>query len=326
MPTKQTPLVETLPYAAGQTRTLALPRSGSIHHLDLRLQIQYDVTNGDPGYDQDFLAKLIAGLAIRDGQGHTWWSCGDGRQLYWWDYLLYRGMVRMDAMSVAVANDNLAEAFFPIHFGVNPLNSFDPTAGIPALELGQLALEVTWRDAETLVTTAANFAVDAATITVTPAELTGPEYQAVRRSMLRPMVRWERYDIAAAQGELGIHRELPAGNILRQTALLVLDADGTRMDYIAGDRDVTEVGLVKVLENTVPFREAWQTLRGRNQGRYGLPAMTGWEGVAMLNWGQVAGDVAMDLRARLPGQDVIGFTTVDTGGDIYLLHLAYAQV
>jgi len=144
--------------------------------------------------------------------------------------------------------------------------------------------------------------------------------------MLRPLVRWERYPIAAAQGEIGIHRELPAGNVLRQTALLVLDSDDTRMDYIAGDRDVTEVGYVKVLENTIPFRDAWQSLRGRNQGRYGLPAMTGWEGVAMVNWGQVAGDIALDLRGRLPGQDVIGFTTVDTGGAIYLLHIAYAQV
>ncbi|KKM85451.1 hypothetical protein LCGC14_1288910 [marine sediment metagenome] len=324
MPTKQTALVETLPYAAAQTRSLALPRNGSIHHLDLRLQIQYDVTNGDPGYDEDFLAKLISSLAIRDGQGHTWWACGDGRQLYWWAYQLYQGQVRMDTLATGVNNNLLAEAFFPIHFGVNPLNPFDPTAGIPALDLGQLALEVTWRDAENLVTTAANFAVDSATITVTPAELTGREYQAVRPTMLRPMTRWEKYDIAAAQGELGVRRELPAGIILRQTSLLVLDGDDSRMDYIAGDRDVTEVGLVKVLENTVPFREAWQTLRGRNQGRYGLPAMTNWEGVALVNWGQLAGDVAMDLRTRLPGQDVIGFTTVDTGGDIYLLHHALA--
>ena len=93
MATKQTPIVQTLPYAAGQTRSLALPKVGSIHHLDLRLQIQYDVTTGDPGYDQDFLAKLIGAIGIRDGQGHTWWSCGDGRQLFWWAYMLYQGQV-----------------------------------------------------------------------------------------------------------------------------------------------------------------------------------------------------------------------------------------
>ncbi len=325
-PTKQTPIVETLPYAAGQSRSLALPRIGSIHHLDLRLQLQYDVANGDPGYDQDFIAKLIGGLAIRDGQGHTWWACGDGRQLYWWNYLIYQGQVRMDAMSVSVANNQLAEAFFQIHFGVNPMNPFDPSAGIPAKELGSLSLEITWRDAENLVTTAANFNMDALTVTVTPAELTGPEYEAVRRTMLQPSARWERYDIAAAQGEIGVRRELPAGNILRHTALLVLDADDTRMNVVTdADKDVTEVGYVKVPENTIPFREAWQTLRGRNAARLGLPAMTSWEGVAMVDWGQIAGDIALDLRRRGGGSDVIGFTTVDTGGGIYLLHIAYTQ-
>ena len=325
MPTKRTPIVETLPYAAGQTRALALPRIGSIHHLDLRLQLQYDVTTADPGYNQDFIAKLIAGLAIKDGQGRTWWACGDGRQLYWWNYLLTQGMARMDAMSVSVANDQLAEALFQIHFGHTPRNPFDPSAGIPAKELASLSLEITWRDAENLVTTPANFNMDAMTVTVTPAELTEREYEVARRTMLLPNVRFERYPIAAAQGEVAVHRELPAGSVLGKTALLVLDADDTRMDWIAGDRDVTEVGYIKVPENTTPFREAWQTLRGRNMANLGLPAMTNWEGVAMVDWGEIAGDIALDLQRRGGGSDVIGFSTVDTGGSIYLLHIAYAR-
>jgi len=315
MATKRVPLVETLDYAANAPRTLALERVGLITHLDLRFRMQYD-TAAAPAPAEDAFARIIKGLAIRDGQGHTWDAIGDGRQLYWKNYFQYQGQVRMDALSTTASQaDLIAEMLLQIHFGVNPLNAFDPTSGIPAAELGQLALEITWGAASDLGT---DYSIDSITTRVTPATiLVGDQYNKVRPNILRPNNRWEKVDVAAVIGEIGLRRELPAGSILRKTNLLVVASNNNR-----SNADVTEVGYIQALENVISFRENWETLRARAQAKYGLPALP--TGVAQLDWGEIAGDVALDLRGRLPGLDLIGFTTGVTGGDIWILHTAYS--
>lgn len=319
MTTKQTPLVETLDYAENATRSLALERVGLITDLELRVKFQTDKTD-TPTIKEDALARIIKGIAIRDGQGHTWWACGDGRQLHWLNYLQFNGQVRMDTPSTT-ETDYVSEALWHIHFGVNPLNPFDPSAGIPAVELGQLALEISWGAATDIA--AADLTIDSGTVYVTPATiLSGPQYNAVRKNVLLPSVRWEKYDIAAAIGNLGVLRELPAGTMLRKTLVMVMDGDDTRM-VTPTDADVTEVGYIKALENTIPWKANWIALEGDMQSRLGLAAKP--VGVAMVNWGNIVGDAALDLRGRLPGYDYLGFTTVDTGGDIWLLHLAYTK-
>ena len=319
MTTKRTPLVETLDYAASQTKSLALERVGLITDLELRMRFQTD-TSDTPTIKEDALARIIKGIAIRDGQGHTWWACGDGRQLHWLNSLQFGGQVLMDTPPTS-GTDNISEALWHIHFGVNPKNPFDPSSGIPALELGQLALEITWGSATDLA--AASLTIDSGVVYVTPATiLAGPQYNAIRPGILLPNVRWEKYDIAAAIGELGVQRALPAATLLRKTLVIVTDADDTRM-VTPTDQDVTEVGYFKALENTTPWRQNWIALEGDLQSRLGLAAKP--VGVGMVNWGNIVGDAALDLRGRLPGYDYIGFTTVDTGGDIWLLHLAYTQ-
>lgn len=319
MTTKRTPLVETLDYAANATRTLALERVGLITDLELRVVFQTDKTD-TPTIKEDALARIIKGISIKDGQGHTWWACGDGRQLHWLNYLQYQGQVRMDSPSVS-QTDYISEALWHIHFGVNPKNPFDPSAGIPAVELGQLALEISWGSATDIA--ASNLSIDSGTVYVTPATiLSGPQYNAARRNLLLPNVRWEKYDIAAAVGALGVTRELPAGTMLRKTLIMVVDGDDTRM-VTGTDEDVTEVGYIKALENTIPWKANFTALEGDLQSRLGLASKP--VGVVMVDWGEIVGGAALDLRGRLPGYDYLGFTTVDTGGDIWLLHLAYSK-
>ncbi|GAH85530.1 unnamed protein product, partial [marine sediment metagenome] len=145
-------------------------------------------------------------------------------------------------------------------------------------------------------------------ITVTPAVvLAGDQYNAVRPGLLLPNNRWEKVDIAAVQGEIGLRRELPAGSILRKTNLMVTDGAAAEAD-VRSDDDVSEVGYIKALENIVAFRESWTTLLSRAQAKYGLPSLP--SGIARIDWGEVAGDVALDLRGRLPGIDLLGFTTL----------------
>ncbi|MBA7525960.1 hypothetical protein ES705_18120 [subsurface metagenome] len=312
MTTKRVPLVETLPYAAGATRTLGLERVGLITHLDLLLRLNATFTDS---IREDGMARIIKGLAIRDGQGHTWDAYGDGRQLYWKNYLQYQGQVRMETPATGVN----AYALFQIHFGPNPLNPFDPISGIPAVELGQLALEVTWG-----AITVLGSGVSALTgeITVTPAVvLAGPQYNAVRPALLLPNNRWEKVDIGAVIGEIGLRRELPAGAILRKTDIMVTDGAAAEAD-VRSDDDVSEVGYIKALENVVAFRESWETLLGRAQAKYGLPSLP--SGITRIDWGEVAGDVALDLRGRLPGLDLLGFTTKTATGDIWIAHSAYS--
>lgn len=319
MTTKRTPLVATLDYAANATRALTLERVGLITDLELRMVFQTD-TSDTPTIKEDALARIIKSIAIKDGQGRTWWACGDGRQLHWLNYLQYQGQVRMDTPPTS-GTDNVSEALWHIHFGVNPRNVFDPSAGIPAVELGQLELEISWGAATDLA--AASLTIDSGTVYATPATiLAGPEYNAVRKNLLLPNVRWEKYDIASALGNLGVTRELPAGTLLRKTMLMIVDGDDTRM-VTPTDEDVTEVGYIKALENIIPFKVNWIALEGDMQSRLGLAAKP--VGVAMVNWGEIVGGAALDLRGRLPGHDYIGFTTVDTGGDIWLLHLAYSK-
>lgn len=312
MTTKRVPLVEPLPYAASATRSLALEKIGLITHLDLLLRLNATYTGS---LRQDAMARIIKGLAIRDGQGHTWEAYGDGRQLYWKNYLQYQGQVRLDAPATTVDG----YAHFQIHFGPNPLNPFDPISGIPAVELGQLALEVTW-GAITVFGSGVTALVGE--IRVTPAViLAGEQYNTVRPGLLLPNNRWEKVDIAAVTGEIGLRRELPAGSILRKTSFVVTDGAAAEAD-VRSDVEVSEIGYIQALENIVAFREGWRALLSRAQSKYGLPALP--SGIAQIDWGEVAGDVALDLRGRLPGLDLLGFTTLTSTGDIWIAHSAYS--
>lgn len=315
--TKQVPLVSTIDYAPSATRSISLERVGVITDLVLRVRVQYDTAAGATALE-DALARIIKGIAIRDGQGHSWWACGDGRQLHWLNYMQYQGQVRMDAVTTAVGTDKVAEALWRIHFGVNPLNAFDPSAGIPADELAQLSLEVTWGTAADFGT---NQTIDSGTVYVTPSVILAdgsPGYAAVKAGMLRPSVRWEKYDISAVVGELGIRRELPVATMLHKTALLIVDASDNR-----SNDEVGEVGFYRALENTTPWRMDWTSLTGYTQARYGLPALP--TGIAMVQWGQIAGNAALDLRGRSTGYDYLAFSSLTSTGDIWLLHLAYTK-
>lgn len=312
MTTKRVPQVATLDYTANTTVSKALERTGLITHLDLLLTVNQDYAAGS--LQEQALIELIASLAIKDGEGHTWFSVGDGRQLYWKNFIEYQGQVMLDTPQDGDSGA-VDYAMLQIHFGKEPLNPFDPSSGIPAKELAQLTLEVTWANAAAV---GSGVTINSASIKITPAIiLAGPQYDAVRPHILLPSFRWEKHDVASVMGDLGLEKDLPAGTILKYTDLMVVDSSDDRTDS-----EVTEVGYKKILENTIPFKEAWQTLRGRMRARYGLTADP--SGIARINWGEIAGDVALDLRGRLTGYDKLGFTTAVGSGDIWLLHTAYA--
>lgn len=310
------PLTYTLPqkhtYAANAVTTVELPISGYIPQIDLL--VRENITTASAVLKGDAMARLIKSIQIRSSQSKNWWYTTDQRQHKYLAYLNLRGQIQEDTLP-ATGGPADYYALYPIHWGVNWFDPHDKSVILPARETQNLVMDVTWGQATDLGT---NTTVNSADITLTIHEL-ALDAMETRESawpagLLVPRMEPVILTPGGTFANLGYEYNIPTGDTLVQTVIMVVDTNDARSDL-----DVTEVGLRFPKRRETPFAVDWDQLKYANRANLSLPAAV--PGVVLWDWKTVTRRPAgLDASAFMIGDCKLIFTVGVATGKIHLLH------
>ena len=316
------PMPSTIAYSSGQHVTLDLPRTGIITHIDLEINLNYD--SGDVE-KEDEIKNLLASITVRDGQARTYFHASDGRLLAFLNQFQARGADLVDTLVADNSGSSLtARANFKIHFGDNPSDKIDPSAGIAADELSALVLDIEWGTTASLWTTVGNGVINSCVITVTPTIIGAdtPSYDAIRSGLLIPTFRSVIYTPTGAFSSLSFEQDLP-NIMLDKTLFIAIDENDFRENNV-----VTEVAYRDAKENRVLWEVdfiPW-TRRLVDQGLPGAGLAGVITGVGFIDWQAITADAALDLRNRMATWDKLAWSTGEggSGQTIAVIHKGWS--
>ena len=306
---RSVPMPATIAFSSGQHVVLDLPRTGIITHLDIEMNLNYD--SGDVE-KEDEIKNLIASIQIRDGRGNSFFQASDGRLLAFLNQFQARGVDLVDSLVADNSSSALtARANFKIHFGDDPSDRLDPSAGIAADELSSLVLDIGWGTAASLWDTVGNGVINSCVLTVTPTIVMAdtPSYAAIRSALLTPQFRSVIFTVTGAFAALSFEQDLPS-MMLDKSLFIALDENDRH------NRIVWEVDFIPWTRRLV---DEWLTAAGL-AGRI--------NGVGFIDWQAITADVALDLRNRMATWDKIAWTTGEggSGQTIAVLHKGYSGI
>ena len=312
-------LAEVIAYEANKTKSIGLPRSGYITHIDLNLVLNVSTGTAGGTPKTDGLWRIIKALRIEAEGGRIFYAFPDGRVQKFKQILEYGSQFHEDSLPTAANVTQDVKAQIKLHTGLNPLDPFDPSIPIPADDLSQLKLSVLWGSESDL---GDGYTVNSGQIEVTVAQLIF-EGEAEKRSIypegpaIPKMTDVER-SITSTQSDLREQFDLPTGDVLMRTYVMVTDSND---DY--SDAEVSELGVVFAREKETPYRVKWDQARFEDRARYGLTSTL--SGRVAVDYEDVTGNpLGIDLSGYETGEVKLGFTTVKTGGRIRLLHVHVA--
>jgi len=314
MGTKKTPLVETLGFQANSTTTKKLPQSGFDCQYELLFTLGYD-SSTDYSAAEDAFARIVKGVAIKDGEGKTWLSYGDGRQLYYKNFLMRQGNVRMDTPETNVSGQT-AKMLLILHPGLKPLTTFDKSCGVPTRGLTDPSIEVTW-GSHTDTESAGTLTINSLDVSITPATYLPGQIPSGADTFVYNARHLSSKPGGETYSNLSWEVELPTGNMVKASYIIVLDSAGDRSNTA-----VSEVGFKRITENMIPYKAAWSDMQDRLQTILGLSSVP--NGVGMINWTEEVEHPMLNLTDRMRGEDKLCFTTAETGITILVFQQAYA--
>jgi len=324
-------VIDTIAFSASTKVGVDLPRDRLITEIDLLFEVQHD--NGSAVTEsQDAFYKMLGGLSIEGSGGVQFLNLNDARLLHFLNQLDYQGTFHAPHIDDgASGNDKTAKVPLRIHFGNNPLNPFDLSAGIRAEDLSELKLYVSWPAADrggTGITT------DTASLVrlmvkgvqgLTPGE---------RARVAVPKVGQTDHTIAATATDLGKTFDLPTGAHLRRSLIMLLDNTAAPND-VRNDTRITEMGLIlPKQQNRRPFVCSWYQARFHTLGRHGgevaqddgttlddpTVAITPEIGIVLLDYREftvmTADPWGLNMVSAAEGDVKLGFTIVTANGTI----------
>ena len=222
------------------------------------------------------------------------------------------------------ASNQTARANFSIHFGDDPSDTLDPSAGIPADLLSSLVLDIEWGTSAALWDTVGNGVINSAVLTVTPTIVNAgsASYNAILPTLLRPQFRAVTYTPGGAFSSLGFQQDLPQ-MMLDKTMFIGLDENNVREDNIT-----TEVAYIDNHKNTTLWETDFIPWARRLVGKW-LPSLglaNRRTGVGFIDWQEITADAVLDLRDRMSTWDKIAWTTGEggSGQTIAVVHKGYS--
>jgi len=234
-----------------------------------------------------------------------------GRWAYVKAYYDYPKAPRKDPLPTDTSKPDMY-AVIPLHFGLNPLDKFDPTAVIPAKDLSSLQLQILWGSAGDV---ADNFSIDAADITVTIYEL---KELPVDKKVV-PEVFTQDIVVDAAYSGLGFQVGIQNDKVLGQ--LYMIQTDGfPPLDANRTNAVVTEFAFFDNYRNEEIFRITWQQELEDDRKRYNKDPL---DGVAILDPVEIIG-APLFYTGERSNTYALKMTTTTTGG-LVLVYFGYAE-
>lgn len=323
-------LSDTLDYTANTTVKVDIPETGYIAEIILLMELAI-TPDSVVSAAQDALARIIDSIKITAAGGKNYFSVEDGRQALYLAYHQYQGQLLHDALPSAGAGATTVRMVIPIHFGLDPFDPFDKSIVIPAAELSNLKLEVTWGAASDLGT---GFTVGTSRIRILVRELTlekGETRDKIWPGGINvPLYESRSIDIVSTASNLGLTDEIPVGSMLHSVLGIVVDSSNDRSDV-----NVTEIGTKYPKLALEEYRvDNMYALKAMNRKQFLLPGTiigqpTNWlsdlAGCFLFRFEEVTGRaIGMDLATAMSGDVLLGFTVSVGSGKILLLYRSIA--
>ena len=141
MNTRSRTLTEKITFEANKTKSISLPRDAYITRIDIlaKFTITTNATTA-PTYNDDDILRLIKNIRVVSGS--TPFVDAPARWLYYKAYYEFPTAPRKDSPPTGTGATADVYVLIPIHFGVMPMNKYDPTCVLAAKEKSSLTLEV----------------------------------------------------------------------------------------------------------------------------------------------------------------------------------------
>lgn len=302
-------------FVPSTTTRVELPRSGFITHLDHLLRVDLNTAAAATAVE-DGLSRLVSAYRIRAAGAKSFFDVNDGRLWHFWNMHRYLGQIHVDAIPTGVAASTIVRQIMPLHWGFDPLNLFDAKVVIPARDIQNLQSELVWGAAADIgvnqTITSADFTLTVHEISLEPGETVASFWT---QGFLLP--RFEsRSTPITVQANLGFEDDVPVGDTLFQTLLLVLAAAGTR-----SDAEASEVGVKFPKTRETPLQVQWQTKLKQSRYLFSLPATL--VGTFLLPWEQISRNpFGLDLKLAQAGDVKLALSTILGTGTFRRMHYA----
>lgn len=310
-------LDETIDFAANSSRGIDLPESGYITELNITTTL--NITAGTSvSAAEDAFSRVIKGAKITSGGAKNYFSISDGRQWYYWNYLNYQGRIYIDSLPSAGSTAN-ATGTFVIHWGLDPYVESDRTIVLPCVELQNTRLELTWGSGSDLGTGyTINAASSSAQVEVTELVLgAGTLRTSIWETLIFPRFEAIVSPVTSTYSNLARMHNVPVGDALLQTVVLMLDSSGNRTNTY-----FTEVGVRFPKERRTPYHKSTTTFLNENYRR--LRLLSRLTGAGMIKWSEITErERGIDLRGMSPGDVCTAYTVASANGTLHELHIMF---
>lgn len=318
-------IVDTMAWSASGASQLAIPRNGFITHLENFIQVTY-TEGGSLVMKQDHFARLLRAARLEASGRRSYFSVTSGLQWYWFSKFQYGGRISEDTPvdSGGTPSGVLTYGALPLHFGTSPLDLFDRTIPIPAVNLQDLTLSVDWAAATAMGT---DFTITAAKLYTTVYEVVleaGDSEAALwPEGIVTPRFESAKDTVAADYDNYSYDYELPVGDVLHSTLILARNATSDARS----DAHLTQVGVNFPRLREQPWQSTWRQLAYRQQHQTQHNAKVA--GAHQFKYDQVSGrPLGLDLTKNNKGDATLGFSVDITGAatnlNLELLHFLFS--
>lgn len=317
------PLTDTMTFAESTTYNVDIPDSGYITEINVLFNLR--ITSGTSiSQNEDSFPRMIDAARLTAAGAKNYFDISDGRQWYYWNYMNYEGQIMLDSLPSAGSSSDVKGSLV-IHWGLDPYVDTDRTIILPSPELQNTKLEITWAAATalgtgfTITAASSNAKLEITELALEPGELR----ESIWKTLVTPRFEAKETTISSTASNLSKEIEVPVGDILYQTLIMVLNSSGNKTST-----DVSELGVKYPKERRTPFKRDVYSWKGVNRRKFRLPAPDTTHnqqtGVGLLNWSELTDkEKGIDLRGAQVGDVKTAYTVATSGGTIHELHYAF---
>jgi hypothetical protein len=299
-----------------------LPDHGYTTHIQANFTINYTTPFGGATYHSDPWGRFLKYLRILASGVQDYFAVVDGRLLFYWAYLLYKGNIQADTFNPAAGTYD-ARCILPIHVGLKPEDWYDQSIPIPSVRLTDLQV-LAQLGAATDLSATAGVVINSASVTFTSWDIVLDPGETEKtlwpKGLLTPNFQSRNIPITAINSALGFEDEVPVGLWLKRSMFLALDNSSPAEKV---DTRISEFGIKYPHLGQTPIQRDWYAQKAYTQYRYGLQTQVA--GLGAFEYQDLSNhEFGLNLKGMQRGNVVLGYTTPIANGSILTLHQSLA--